>query len=182
MNFSSLKNGQIAVVQIELRTSIVLAPDGNGRLGSGDKFRTFDSLLGARDFAQAVVSANPGVECGLYDANGAHLERITAARPKRGTFAGLAERKGTELLLKLCYAPFLGVGAITKSFYGIAQMDKHPALVYFIVVVPLHCGLFAIWALFFRKVISELPFSKYLATVGLALAYAVGLFVGHLVH
>ncbi len=76
MNFSTLKKGQIAVVQAELSTGIVLAPDGQRYLGSGEAFRTFDSLPAARTFAQRVVAAKPKVECGLYDSSGAHVERI----------------------------------------------------------------------------------------------------------
>ena len=77
MNFSVLKQGQIAVVQAELSTGIVLAPDGQRYLGSGEAFRIFDSLAEARGFAQGVVAAKPDVECGLYDSAGAHIERIT---------------------------------------------------------------------------------------------------------
>jgi hypothetical protein len=78
MNFSALKKGQIAVVQAELSTGIVLAPDGQRDLGSGEAFRTFDSLAAARAFARGVVVAKPEVECGLYDSSGAHVERITS--------------------------------------------------------------------------------------------------------
>jgi hypothetical protein len=78
MNFSALKEGQIAVVQAELSTGIVLAPDGQRYLGSGDAFRTFDTLAEAQEFAQSVVTAKPEVECGLYDFGGAHVARITS--------------------------------------------------------------------------------------------------------
>ncbi len=78
MNFSTLKNGQIAVVQAELGTGIVLAPDGQRYLGSGEAFRAFDSLAAARAFAQSVVAVKPEVECGLYDSSGVHVERITS--------------------------------------------------------------------------------------------------------
>jgi hypothetical protein len=77
MDFSTLKKGQIAVVQAELSTGIVLAPDGQRHLGSGEGFRVFDSLAGARSFTRGVVAAKPQVECGLYDSSGAHIERIT---------------------------------------------------------------------------------------------------------
>ncbi len=79
MNFSTLKNGQIAVVQAELGTGIVLTPDGQRYLGSGEAFRTFNSLAAARGFAQGVVAAKPEVECGLYDPSGFRIERITTA-------------------------------------------------------------------------------------------------------
>jgi hypothetical protein len=78
MNFSALKKGQIAVVQAELSTGIVLAPGGQRHLGSGDAFCTFDTLAEAQAFAQSVVAANSEVECGLYDSGGKHLERITS--------------------------------------------------------------------------------------------------------
>ncbi len=77
MNFSALKKGQIAVVQAEVSTGIVLSPDGQRYLGSGEAFRTFDSLAGAQAFAQGVVAAKPELECGLYDSSGAHVERIS---------------------------------------------------------------------------------------------------------
>jgi hypothetical protein len=77
MNFLALKTGQIAVVQAELTTGILLAPDGQRYLGSGEAFRTFDSLASARAFAQGVVAAKPEVECGLYDCSGARIERLT---------------------------------------------------------------------------------------------------------
>ena len=79
MNFSALKKGQIAVVQAELSTGIVLAPDGRRYLGSGEAFRIFDSVTEARVFAQGVVAAKPEVECGLYDSSGTNLERITGS-------------------------------------------------------------------------------------------------------
>lgn len=78
MDFSTLKKGQVAVVQAELDTGIVLSPDSERYLGLGEAFRTFDSLAGARGFAQSVVAAKPEVECGLYDSSGAHIERITS--------------------------------------------------------------------------------------------------------
>ena len=78
MNFSTLKNGQVAVVQAELGTGIVLALDGQRYLGSGEAFRAFDSLAAARSFARTVVADKPNVECGLYDSSGTHIERITS--------------------------------------------------------------------------------------------------------
>jgi hypothetical protein len=77
MKFSALKKGQIAVVQAELSTGIVLAPDGQRHLGSGEAFRTFNSLAEARAFAQGIVAAKPEVECGLYDSTGGEIDRIT---------------------------------------------------------------------------------------------------------
>jgi hypothetical protein len=80
MNFSSLKKGQIAVVQAEQDTGIVLTPNGQRHLGSGEAFRAFGSLAAARAFAQGVVAANPNVECGLYDCRGAHVERVVSPK------------------------------------------------------------------------------------------------------
>ena len=77
MNFSTVKKGQIAVVQAERNTGIVLTPDGRRYLGSGEAFRTFDSLREAQAFAKSVPVAKPEVECGLYDATGARLARIS---------------------------------------------------------------------------------------------------------
>jgi hypothetical protein len=78
MNFSSLQEGQIAVVQAELNTGIVITPDGHRHLGSGEAFRAFGSLAAAPAFAHSVVAANPQVECGLYDCTGTHMERIVS--------------------------------------------------------------------------------------------------------
>jgi hypothetical protein len=80
MNFSSLKRGQVAVVQAERGTGIVLTPEGSRHLGAGEAFRAFESLEAARDFAKGVADADAEVECGLYDCTGAHLERIVSAR------------------------------------------------------------------------------------------------------
>lgn len=78
MNFSSLKQGQVGVVQAERSTGIVLKPEGGRHLGLGEALRAFESLEAARAFAKGVVDANPEVECGLYDCTGAHLERIVS--------------------------------------------------------------------------------------------------------
>ena len=80
MNFSSLKQGQVAVVQAERSTGIVLEPSGQQAFGSTKAFRSFDSLVAARAFAQGLVNTKPNVECGLYDCSGAHLERIVSTR------------------------------------------------------------------------------------------------------
>jgi hypothetical protein len=80
MKFSSLKQGQVAVVQAERSTGIVLKPEGGRHLDAGEAFRAFESLAAARAFAKGVVDAKPEVECGLYDCTGAHLERIVSAR------------------------------------------------------------------------------------------------------
>lgn len=79
MNFTSLKQGQVAVVQAERSTGIVLTPDGRRHVGSGHAFRAFESLESARVFAQGVVDAKPEIECGLYDCTGSNLERIISA-------------------------------------------------------------------------------------------------------
>jgi hypothetical protein len=79
MNLPLLKEGQIAVVQAEVSTGIVLTPSGQRYVGSGEAYRAFDSLASARAFAQSVVAAKPQVECGLYDSKGALIERIARA-------------------------------------------------------------------------------------------------------
>jgi hypothetical protein len=80
MNFSSLKQGQVAVIQAERTAGIVLTSEGTRHMGSGEAFQPFESLEAARAFAKGVVDAKPEVECGLYDCTGAHLERIVSAR------------------------------------------------------------------------------------------------------
>ena len=79
MNFPALSPGQFAVAQAELDTGVVLTANGQHRhVGEGEAFRVFGSLDAARSFARSVVSARPRVECGVYDSERRHIERITA--------------------------------------------------------------------------------------------------------
>jgi hypothetical protein len=80
MDFPTLKPGQVAVVQAERSTGIVLTPAGGRHLGAGAPFLAFESLAAARAYAKGVVAAKPEVECGLYDCAGTHLERIVSTR------------------------------------------------------------------------------------------------------
>ncbi len=79
MTFPILSPGQFAVAQAEVETGIVLTTDGERRhTGSGEMYRVFGSLDAARSFARSVVSARPRVECGIYDSQQRHVERVTA--------------------------------------------------------------------------------------------------------
>lgn len=79
MAFPSLTRGQFAVAQAEVDTGIVLTTDGEHRhTGSAEMYRVFGSLDAARSFAQVVVAARSRVECGIYDSEQRHVERITA--------------------------------------------------------------------------------------------------------
>jgi len=79
MIFPSLRPGQFAVAQAEVETGIVLTTDGQHRhTGAGEVYRIFDTLDAARAFARDVVSTRTRVECGIYDSEQRHVERITA--------------------------------------------------------------------------------------------------------
>jgi hypothetical protein len=97
-----------------------------------------------------------------------------------------AKKKASEILLKVCYFPFVAVGGIAVSFYDVAQMEKHPVMVFALVVGLLHVALLAFWVLVFRRLLAnaleQLSFSKATASAGLLVAYVMGLFIGWLVH
>ena len=73
MTLPLLKEGQVAVVQSEVDTGIVLTPEGQRHLGEGEWFLVFDSIEEAQEFAMSVVLDKPEVECGLYDFKGNYL-------------------------------------------------------------------------------------------------------------
>ena len=78
MTFPTLTPGQFAVAQAEVDTGIVLTTDGDHRnTGSAEMYRVFSSLDAARAFARQVVSTSTRVECGIYDSEQRHVERVT---------------------------------------------------------------------------------------------------------
>jgi hypothetical protein len=97
-----------------------------------------------------------------------------------------AKGQASKMLLNICYFPFVAVGGITVSFYDIAQMDRDPITIYSLVVGFLHVALWVFWWLIFKRLLvgalQQMSFSKTAAKAGLLVAYAVGLFIGWLVH
>jgi hypothetical protein len=60
--------GQFALIQVELRTGIVLNLDGNRHTsGPGEWFLLFESLPAAKERAQHIIRLNPEIECSIQD-------------------------------------------------------------------------------------------------------------------
>jgi hypothetical protein len=101
-------------------------------------------------------------------------------------FERFANKKVIEILLKICYLPFVLVGGVTVSFYDVAQMERHSLVVYLLVVGSLHTALWVFWAFIFKRVLAEalrqMSFSKLAVNAGLLIAYVAGLFIGWFVH
>lgn len=79
MSFPNLQSGQHAVAAAELHTGICLTLDGQRwrKDEPGERWRVFDSLAAAREFAAAEVARNPLVEYWIFDKEDHPLERIT---------------------------------------------------------------------------------------------------------
>jgi len=101
-------------------------------------------------------------------------------------FEELAKRKASELLLKICYLPFVAVGGMTVVIYDVSRMEKHPVVVFLVAATLFHAALFMFWVLVFKRILAgmlvQVSFSRVAANAGLALAYGGGLFIGWLVH
>ena len=80
MDFPKLQPGQYAVAAAEVRTGIALRLDYKWRRAdeSAERWRGFDSLAAAREFAVAGTARNPEIEFWIYDKKDHPVERIAA--------------------------------------------------------------------------------------------------------
>lgn len=68
--FPSLGSEQWAVVCADVRTGIVVLPNGTTSRSEEEYFRVFDSRVAAEAFAFDVLRDHPDVECALHDHDG----------------------------------------------------------------------------------------------------------------
>lgn len=69
-------SGAFALIQVEVRTGIVLAINGQRYCGSGERFIICDSLEAAKRQSDTIVKLNPEVECIIQDENNCQVATI----------------------------------------------------------------------------------------------------------
>jgi hypothetical protein len=75
MEFPKLRNGQYAVFRGKITPSLVLGLGPQVDTTRG-KWRIFNTLAAAHDYATTEVTAQPSVECGFYDATEHHIHTV----------------------------------------------------------------------------------------------------------
>ena len=78
MDFPELREGQHAVLAVEVQTGIVLSLDGKRwrRDQPAQRWRVFDSFAAAREFAVAEIAAHPAFECTIFKAQNQHVQTV----------------------------------------------------------------------------------------------------------
>jgi len=59
--------GQFAIIQVELRTGIVLTIEGVRYTGQGERFLFFETLDAASKKSRDIIRLNPEIECAIQD-------------------------------------------------------------------------------------------------------------------
>lgn len=85
-----IPKGQFALIQVEMRTGILLTVEGNKHLGEGKYFLCFASLLEAKQRAVEIISANPEIECVITDEQN---RQVAAIRDENHVKAMLEEAR-----------------------------------------------------------------------------------------
>jgi len=75
MDFPKLHNGQYAVLKAKITPAVFLGLGPQLDLRSR-RWRVFDDWAAAHQYASAAVSAQPSVECGIYDARELQLQTL----------------------------------------------------------------------------------------------------------
>lgn len=110
---------------------------------------------------------------------------IASAPPVNPLVRKIVNRNASRMLLKAFYLPFVAVAGLTVVCYDISRSGAHPNREFIVCAVVLNLPLLVFWWFIFRSALAaleQLSFSKAAANAGTLLAYAVGLFVGWIVH
>jgi hypothetical protein len=59
--------GQFALIQVEVRTGILLGLDGKRFTGQGERFLFFENLASATEKSKEIVRSNPEIECCIHN-------------------------------------------------------------------------------------------------------------------
>lgn len=68
--------GQYALIQIDVRTGIVLNLEGKRYIGLGERFLHFETLSAAKDKAREIIQLNPEIECVIQDEQNVQIAAI----------------------------------------------------------------------------------------------------------
>ena len=68
--------GHFALIQVEVRTGIVLTTEGQRFVGKGECFIVFESLGYVLAKSQAIIAKNPEIECIIQDDQNQQIKTV----------------------------------------------------------------------------------------------------------